>query len=215
MRPAPSLALAVPILYASISWIMTSSGARNIIELDDFGIVSSKLYNTEASPPWAVIISANLSIALPESSISLAISNPWAKELALPASPSITEASASAKYRTSARAALEPSSGATGPAWRPLSTCIASRTSSEFPTAEPSGAFILVKRQHVLMPASWPIATMADASAAASLKHFAKAPLPILTSRRSASGPSATFLLITELATRATSSMHPDTSRSS
>ena len=79
----------------------------------------------------------------------------------------------------------------------PLSTCTASRTSSAFPTAMPSGWFISVITAATRFPTSAPISTIRSASAFASSGVSMNAPVPVLTSSTIASDPDASFLLIT------------------
>ena len=87
-------------------------------------------------------------------------------------------------------------------------------TSSALPTAHPSGASMSVMIASVLTPAARPIATSDSASRLDSASDFMKAPLPVFTSRTSASIPSAIFLLMIEALISGTLSTVPVTSRS-
>ena len=69
-------------------------------------------------------------------------------------------------------------------------------TSSELPTAQPSGWSIAVSSASVRPPWALPMATSDSASRRASSRVFMNAPRPHLTSSTSASIPSAIFLLM-------------------
>jgi len=71
-------------------------------------------------------------------------------------------------------------------------------TSSALPTARPSGMSIAVMIASVLTPEALPIDTSDSASRREARSVFMNAPLPVFTSRTSASIPSAIFLLIIE-----------------
>ena len=71
-----------------------------------------------------------------------------------------------------------------------------SRTSKALPAVSPSGTSMAVTMAKVLTPARLPSPTMTWANSAAFLGSLIKAPTPVLTSRTSASVPSAIFLLI-------------------
>ena len=120
---------------------------------------------------------------------------------ATPASTSIRPASAS-----------ESSSRSAGPC--PFKTSIDSITSFAFPIARPSGESILVITASVRTPDACPIATSDSASRRESDSVFMNAPLPVFTSRTSASIPSAIFLLMIEALISGMLSTVPVTSRS-
>jgi len=90
----------------------------------------------------------------------------------------------------------ERSSRSRGP--RPFSVSIDSITSSALPTSRPSGASIDVRSASVRTPEELPTCTRAWARRLACAVVFMKAPRPALTSRTSASIPSAIFLLMIE-----------------
>ena len=119
----------------------------------------------------------------------------------IPAASSISRASASVSSTTSS-----------GPP--PASTSSDSATSTALPTARPSGTFMSVSSARVATPCASPNSTMVRASSRDSASVLRNAPLPTLVSSTSASAPSASFLLITELAINGSDSVVPVTSRS-
>ena len=80
----------------------------------------------------------------------------------------------------------------------PFSTSMHSMTSSAFPTARPRGASIRVMSASVFTPEALPSDTSDSARRRESASVFMNAPLPVFTSRTSASIPSAIFLLMIE-----------------
>ena len=147
------------------------------------------------SPPWALIIARQTSIAEPSRSAS-------AGSLVTPApvASNISRANVTVSSMTSA-----------GPP--PASTSKDSLTSSALPAVRPSGTSIAVKSARVVTPASLPIATMVLASSRACSTVFMKAPEPTLTSSTNAPVPSAIFLLMIEAEISGIDSTVPVTSR--
>jgi hypothetical protein len=87
-------------------------------------------------------------------------------------------------------------------------------TSSALPTARPSGTSMSVMTAWVSTPDALPIDTSDSASRREAPTVFMNAPLPVFTSRTSASIPSAIFLLMIDALMRAMLSTVPVTSRS-
>ena len=97
---------------------------------------------------------------------------------------------------------------------RPRTVSSASRISSAFPTADPSGWSMSVSRQTTSSPASTPRLRIASASRRASSIVFMKAPSPTFTSSTIACAPAASFFDMIEAAISETSSTVAVTSRS-
>ena len=179
--PAPSRTAVKPIFSESMWVIYPSTGAYTSRLKEAFlNFDVSSIYET--SPPCNLtIISKRLSASplLTASSTSL----PHSSLSPIPASISI--------LHESSRQTVQRS-----PDVLPLSISTDSMTSSELPTALPSGESIFVIRAAVLTPAPLPISTIVRASRRESSSVFIKDPLPVLTSRRIQSEPSASFLLM-------------------
>ena len=90
----------------------------------------------------------------------------------------------------------------------------ASMTSSALPTARPSGWSMSVMSAVTLRFICVPMPIIVRARARESSSRFMKAPLPVFTSSTSASMPSASFLLMMELAISGRQSTVAVTSRS-
>ena len=142
---------------------------------------SETSYTAEASPPWAVTMSASFLSAAPLSMDS----------------SSRARASASSAARPLRTRILLPStmhSSLRSGTFSPLSTAMASFTSRALPTAKPSGWSMSVTTAAILRPACLPTFTISRARVKASFSFSIKAPEPVFTSRTMVFAPEASFL---------------------